>query len=601
MSTSGSHRSRSPSPHENAYRNRGARRGFRRSSYRDSEVDVQRMRHRREEREGRRGPKVPPVFSEFRSQSSSVGKKAAAAAEFLEMRKAILEEGMPGPDWQFFVKHRGEEWLHKKYHPAWSLRVEEMVRQAVEERLTEFFSQVKSGEIAKRLHVEEEQQESVRGQSAAEEFFGNALLIKEVPESLWSSKIENQFKQCEGFTAVKVSAPVFRRETRNFVRDVRIVFESKDAAAEVLKTLASVEIDSQHFSVVPNTRMHQSDRKALPSILLEERRILRDLDQVLQIIRKLDSQRGLESTFSAMLTGNPLQQLDMALLYLLSVHLFSYYSMKQFSDEESLSEEVGIFYKRSMTQNANYSPDEEDFVNRLDSRFHYFMKKRAFCSREELEDYLSEPFYLLTTVEEDVDKFRCGECSKLFRGSEFVLKHIKNKHSDKLLSQMEDAENYEYLVQFVADPDRPMFPQFIPKGNGAYISRDSAPSERRRTSHHDSYPRDIHRQDHYAPMPEFVPPPPAYISGPPPYPHMYAPPTFMGSIPYVQAPYLAPPYPAGGSHPARMYSAAPSSKQTEHPEPISEPHRKRPTVQYRDFDSHATKTSSLEDDIDYGL
>jgi hypothetical protein len=40
---------------------------------------------------------------------------------------------------------------------------------------------------------------------------------------------------------------------------------------------------------------------------------------------------------------------------------------------------------------------------------------------------------------EDEAKWRCTLCKKLFKASEFVEKHIVNKHSDDFKSQMEEV------------------------------------------------------------------------------------------------------------------------------------------------------------------
>ncbi|KAJ3021919.1 UNVERIFIED_CONTAM: hypothetical protein HDU68_009404 [Siphonaria sp. JEL0065] len=57
-----------------------------------------------------------------------------------------------------------------------------------------------------------------------------------------------------------------------------------------------------------------------------------------------------------------------------------------------------------------------------------------------------------THVQEvDEEKFRCGQCSKLFRGKEFVAKHLKTKHPE--LVEAADLE-VRFFNNYVKDPNR---------------------------------------------------------------------------------------------------------------------------------------------------
>ncbi|KAI9336348.1 arsenite-resistance protein 2-domain-containing protein [Obelidium mucronatum] len=60
--------------------------------------------------------------------------------------------------------------------------------------------------------------------------------------------------------------------------------------------------------------------------------------------------------------------------------------------------------------------------------------------------------HINTFVQEvDEEKFRCAQCSKLFRGREFVVKHVKSKHGD-----LADAAalEIEFFNNYVKDPNR---------------------------------------------------------------------------------------------------------------------------------------------------
>jgi hypothetical protein len=63
----------------------------------------------------------------------------------------------------------------------------------------------------------------------------------------------------------------------------------------------------------------------------------------------------------------------------------------------------------------------------------------------------TETFLDRHMVRVDEQKFRCkvGDCTKLFKGDEFVRKHIRNKHAD-VLSKFE--RDVEFFNNYVRDP-----------------------------------------------------------------------------------------------------------------------------------------------------
>jgi hypothetical protein len=60
---------------------------------------------------------------------------------------------------------------------------------------------------------------------------------------------------------------------------------------------------------------------------------------------------------------------------------------------------------------------------------------------QDIDDYCK---YKCKEVE-DGQKYRCEICSKCFRGTDFVIKHIKNKHADKIDETYEKPSTKEWL------------------------------------------------------------------------------------------------------------------------------------------------------------
>lgn len=48
-------------------------------------------------------------------------------------------------------------------------------------------------------------------------------------------------------------------------------------------------------------------------------------------------------------------------------------------------------------------------------------------------------FNLQNMSEVEAEKWRCSVCKKLFRGSDFVCKHLKNKHGSNLTPIIEQV------------------------------------------------------------------------------------------------------------------------------------------------------------------
>jgi hypothetical protein len=58
-----------------------------------------------------------------------------------------------------------------------------------------------------------------------------------------------------------------------------------------------------------------------------------------------------------------------------------------------------------------------------------------------------EKFVQSNVVKVEEGKFKCGLCTKLFKGSDFVTKHVRTKHEDKVL-EIENEVRHPFLFPF---------------------------------------------------------------------------------------------------------------------------------------------------------
>ena len=58
------------------------------------------------------------------------------------------------------------------------------------------------------------------------------------------------------------------------------------------------------------------------------------------------------------------------------------------------------------------------------------------------------------TESEEENKVRCGICKKLFRGTEFIRRHIQTKHEENVNAIVKDRIETIMLENYVNDPDK---------------------------------------------------------------------------------------------------------------------------------------------------
>lgn len=137
------------------------------------------------------------------------------------------------------------------------------------------------------------------------------------------------------------------------------------------------------------------------------------------------------------------KRLDLQLLYLRRVHKMDYYSGRICWSARELFETCGMTTVRLclgtedvvVLDNAAsmymLQPADDAILTRriqqiLNQKFEYWMI--AIGDTHPLFVDLWARFCQEKTLQVDPEKFRCGICRKLFKGAEFVWKHLKNKH-----------------------------------------------------------------------------------------------------------------------------------------------------------------------------
>ena len=89
------------------------------------------------------------------------------------------------------------------------------------------------------------------------------------------------------------------------------------------------------------------------------------------------------------------------------------------------------------------------------------IQKETAEREQEVKDFdafkeeLKEKFISMNTVEEAPNRYRCPLSGKLFRGPEFIKKHILSKHESAMLAFLKDNVDVEWIIKRHAeDPHR---------------------------------------------------------------------------------------------------------------------------------------------------
>ncbi|KAJ3029281.1 UNVERIFIED_CONTAM: hypothetical protein HDU68_012598 [Siphonaria sp. JEL0065] len=181
-------------------------------------------------------------------------------------------------------------------------------------------------------------------------------------------------------------------------------------------------------------------------------------------------------------------RLDVTIEYLRRVHYYDFYSGMEADGPEDfqrrswviLRSTTGIPAPRTSPSRPSTSSTETPYVKqtefqrlaeRLESRVHIRALNILSATAETSSVIASESWggdpllkiggknpteyvdvQIGTHIQEvDEEKFRCGQCSKLFRGKEFVAKHLKSKHPE--LVEAADLEA-RFFNNYVKDPNR---------------------------------------------------------------------------------------------------------------------------------------------------
>lgn len=227
----------------------------------------------------------------------------------------------------------------------------------------------------------------------------------------------------------------------------------------------------------------ESDLSAAPKahpISSDPKRIQVDIEQSQVLVRKLDSEKGIEENIlcgsdtdkmnrdkSHGGTSGPViiirgltsvkglegvELLDTLLTYLWRIHGVDYYGMVE------TSEPKGLRHVRAEGKGSEITANGTDWEKKLDSRWQERLRTQdpleIMTAKEKIDATAVEaldPFVRKIRDEKYGWKYGCGAkgCTKLFHAAEFVHKHLKLKHPELVMELTSKVREELYFQNYM--------------------------------------------------------------------------------------------------------------------------------------------------------
>lgn len=234
----------------------------------------------------------------------------------------------------------------------------------------------------------------------------------------------------------------------------------------------------------------ENDLSAAPKthpICSQPRRIQSDIELAQALVRKLDTEKGIEENVLSSSDGDKLEGeksvvgsvgpiiiirglttikglegvelLDTLLTYLWRVHGVDYYGMSETSEPKGLRH-VRSDAKNHEGANATGSEWEKKFESFWQERLRSNDPLEVMTAKEKIDAAAAEaldPYVRKIRDEKYGWKYGCGAkgCTKLFHGAEFVHKHLKLKHPELVLELTSKVREDLYYQNYMNDKNAP--------------------------------------------------------------------------------------------------------------------------------------------------
>ncbi|GBC27799.2 C2H2-type zinc finger transcription factor [Rhizophagus irregularis DAOM 181602=DAOM 197198] len=382
----------------------------------------------------------------------------------------------------FFESHKKEEWFLEKYHPKYIQERAIVTKELKKDLYKQFISDLKEGLLDKINNDASEdsvkQEDGVKVETKDPDEDSNRLFIKSVSPNISRQKIEEMCKTIEGFQYLALSEP---NPQKKFHRLGWIVFKEGTDMDSAYDKLNEQKIDEFVFYLARHKNQTGPVRNRItPDVASSIERLKKDLNQIQKLCDKLDNDidGGFEGSTEIRTrlaqfdnsqdrdeADDVKRLLDFHIEYLRRTHMFCYYCGSESDSVEELARKcpgrhlrgvLGGEGKTSVNKNKEKQVNSTQWLKTLDHKIAYKTEPWKFENEIEKHGGISlqkvlEKFYQEHVVEVDPQrKFKCKLCGKLFKGSDFVKKHIDYKHHETVEITSNDTK---FFNNYVLDPN----------------------------------------------------------------------------------------------------------------------------------------------------
>ena len=350
------------------------------------------------------------------------------------------------------------------------------------------------------------------------------IYIHQIPRNISRWQLLDAAKKAPGLESISLSEPI---KNQNYSRFCWLSFENEEKCNVACDILRDYSINND-YKIHPIKSKSNSNKKIRLTPPLFEERIEEDLKHSKKLIEIFDNDKGIDnnSIFNDEKNRDKSLQLDIQLLYLRRVHGFCFYCLKGFEDERNLATKCDNIHlrhykkigKRKENINNPELKKEIEFDKFFSDKIKDFLsngpipKPPKYIKEKNKDDNLEliqsrEKYCQKMTVVKGKDRYECSICQKLFKGDNFVINHINNKHK-KYIYESVDCRFFErikkenYMNDYEKCIDKPKmissmeeYLNSVSSGKRHYGNNDY---ERSKYYHNDSH-RDYHehKRRHY--------------------------------------------------------------------------------------------------------
>ena len=300
------------------------------------------------------------------------------------------------------------------------------------------------------------------------------VYLKQVPVFVSREQLQEAVSSiCKGLEQVIFSEPL---KSKDFERFAWLVFETEELADQAITQLETLVIrapemyNTEDFKLSP-VKNSQTLRapKVTPDLPVDH--LDRDYELCKRLISEVfDQEIEIEFPIAQLesAVASPETRLDTLLLYMRQVHAYCFFSGVRCEDERTLAAKCSPQFLRTQPMverlifdsSPIYASAKQFENNYLQAAEKVLEAGPAEKPVDPLEDEFLKSMkdeYCFNKTKEVLEgrKYSCKLCHKAFKSPEFVMKHIKNKHEDRLNEKF----NYSYFQRqardnYLDDPNR---------------------------------------------------------------------------------------------------------------------------------------------------